>query len=61
MPLETKMVRRLDTVGRIVLPFEFRNSLGWDMSSEISIILQGNTLVLQKCQDDCLVSEKISG
>ena len=40
--------RRLDDLGRIVMPIEYRKVLGIKNKDEIDITLEGNRVVLQK-------------
>lgn len=42
------MVRRLDELGRIVIPIEFRRINNWHYEDEIEIIENGDELVLKK-------------
>lgn len=42
------MVRKLDELGRIVIPIEFRNSRDWKVKDEILIIENDNEIILKK-------------
>lgn len=42
------MVRRLDELGRIVIPIEFRRINNWNHEDEIEIIENGDELILKK-------------
>lgn len=53
--MKIEIIRRLDELGRIVLPREMRNALDWNEDSKISITRQGNRLILQIFQDGCIV------
>ena len=53
--MKQAMVRRLDELGRIVLPVEMRNALGWDETSKIAISRQGDRVVLRAYQNSCVV------
>ena len=53
--MKAEIVRKVDELGRIVLPSDMRNALGWDEKSKISITKQGNRLILQTFQDSCFV------
>jgi len=48
-------VRKLDELGRIVLPAEMRNELGWDGDSRIAISLQDDQLVLRTSRRHCVI------
>lgn len=52
--MENKVVRKIDELGRIVLPQDFRNALSWNTETKIAIIRQGNQLILQPDKDTCL-------
>ena len=38
MAEELRMVRKLDELGRVVLPVETRRSLGWEVRDELEVI-----------------------
>ncbi len=48
------VVRRIDKLGRIVIPVEFRKSLSIQLGEEVEIMLEGNTVVLQKHEERCV-------
>ena len=49
----TGMVRRLDELGRIVLPMEIRTSLGINPKDPLEIFVNGDSIVLKKCAPAC--------
>lgn len=53
--MKSESVRRLDELGRIVLPGEMRNALGWDKDTKISVTQDGERLVLQAYSGSCVV------
>lgn len=53
--MRSEVVRKMDKLGRIILPAEMRNALGWDGETNISISRQGEQLVLQNYQGHCFV------
>ncbi|NLN81677.1 MAG: AbrB/MazE/SpoVT family DNA-binding domain-containing protein [Clostridiales bacterium] len=53
--MKSEVVRKMDELGRIVIPIEMRNALGWDDETKISISRQGERLVLQTYQGSCFV------
>jgi len=47
------IVRRIDEVGRVVLPIEIRNSLEIAEKDPIEIWLDGKNIVLRKYENNC--------
>lgn len=52
--MQNKVVRKIDELGRIVLPQDFKNALAWDTETNIEIIRQGDQLILQTYKDYCI-------
>jgi len=52
---DTGIVRRVDDLGRIVLPMELRRTLGINVRDPMSISLEGERIVVAKHQDSCVV------
>ena len=53
------MVRKLDELGRIVIPIEFRKINDWKTSEEIEIIENGEELILRKYSNkECKICGK---
>jgi transcriptional pleiotropic regulator of transition state genes len=50
---ETGIVRRVDDLGRIVLPMEMRRTLGIGVKDPLSITIEDDRIVLQKHRDAC--------
>lgn len=50
----TGVVRKIDELGRIVLPSELRKVFGIREGDELEISVDGETIMLQKRQDVCL-------
>ena len=48
------IVRKVDKLGRIVIPAEFRKSLSLQLGEEVEIIMEGNTVVLRKYEERCV-------
>lgn len=59
----TGVVRRVDDLGRIVIPMELRRSLGIQVKDPLSISVEGDKIVLQKYRDACIIcgSERLEG
>ncbi len=50
----TGIVRKVDALGRIVLPIELRRILQIDEKDSIEIYVDGNSIMLKKYSDTCL-------
>ncbi len=50
----TGMVRRIDNLGRIVLPIELRRVLDLDKDSALEIFIEGNQVILKKYEPSCI-------
>ncbi|WP_374965978.1 AbrB/MazE/SpoVT family DNA-binding domain-containing protein [Lysinibacillus sp. RS5] len=46
----TGIVRKVDELGRIVLPIELRRSLSIDVKDPVEIFINDNQIILQKYQ-----------
>ena len=44
----TGIVRKVDNLGRIVLPVELRRTHGIDIHSEVEIFVDGDQVILKK-------------
>lgn len=49
----TGLVRKVDSLGRIVLPIELRRSLELEEKDSLEIFVDGNDVVLRKYQPAC--------
>ena len=54
----TGMVRRMDDLGRIVLPAEIRQNMGLEPKDALEIFTDEGRIVLQKYQPACIQSLK---
>ena len=50
----TGMVRKIDELGRIVLPAEIRQSMDINVRDSLEIFTDGGRIVLQKYQPSCI-------
>ena len=50
----TGIVRRVDEVGRIVLPMEIRKSLNIDTRDPVEIFVDSNQIILRKYEPACI-------
>ncbi|MGB4593618.1 MAG: AbrB/MazE/SpoVT family DNA-binding domain-containing protein [Coriobacteriia bacterium] len=52
---DTGIVRRVDDLGRIVIPMELRRTLGINVKDPISISVEGDRVILEKYRDACVI------
>ncbi len=52
---DTGIVRRVDDLGRIVIPMELRRTLGIKVKDPLAIFTEGESIILQKHKDSCAV------
>ena len=50
----TGIVRKLDDLGRIVLPIELRRTLEIEERDPVEIFIEDNTIILKKYQPACI-------
>lgn len=50
----TGIVRKLDELGRVVIPKEIRNKLDIEEKDQIEIYLDGTSIVLRKFETGCI-------
>ena len=50
----TGIVRKVDELGRIVLPIELRRSLDIDVKDALEIYVDGSQIVLKKYEPACI-------
>ena len=50
----TGIVRKVDELGRIVLPIELRRNLDIEVRDALEIYMDGDRIVLQKYQPACI-------
>lgn len=50
----TGIVRRLDELGRVVIPKEIRNKLNIEEKDPIEIYLEGTSIILRKFELGCI-------
>ena len=48
------IVRKVDELGRIVLPIELRRTLDIAVKDAIEIYVEGNTIILKKYEPSCI-------
>lgn len=57
----TGIVRKVDELGRIVLPIELRRTLDIEVRDSLEIYLDGNHIVLQKYENQCVFCNSTRG
>jgi transcriptional pleiotropic regulator of transition state genes len=57
----TGIVRRIDDLGRVVIPKELRRTLGVEAGDPIEIYTNGNDVVLKKYHRGCYLCDSMGG
>jgi len=52
---DTGIVRRVDDLGRIVIPMELRRTLGIKVKDPMAIYVEGERIILTKHKDACAI------
>lgn len=50
----TGIVRKIDELGRIVLPMELRRNLNLNIKDSIEIYVEGDSIILKKYEPCCI-------
>lgn len=50
----TGIIRRVDELGRVVIPIELRNKFGIYEKDPIEIFVDGSSIVLKKYEPNCI-------
>ncbi|MBD5143846.1 MAG: AbrB/MazE/SpoVT family DNA-binding domain-containing protein [Ruminococcus sp.] len=53
----TGIFRRIDSLGRFVLPKELRKTLDINQDDYLQIFLEGDTIILRKNQQKCVICD----
>ncbi|WP_200416150.1 AbrB/MazE/SpoVT family DNA-binding domain-containing protein [Virgibacillus salexigens] len=58
----TGIVRKIDDLGRVVIPKELRRTLDIDIRDEVEVFVEDNKIILKKCNANktCQVTGQIS-
>ncbi|MBW9158900.1 AbrB/MazE/SpoVT family DNA-binding domain-containing protein [Clostridium tagluense] len=51
----TGIVRKVDELGRVVVPIELRRTLGIDIKDALEIYTEDETIILKKYAPDCIL------
>lgn len=54
MVKSTGIVRRVDELGRVVIPIELRNKFGIFEKDPIEIYVDGSSIILKKYEPNCI-------
>ena len=57
----TGIVRRIDELGRIVLPIELRRNMNLDVHDPVEIFLEGDSIVLRRYESSCVFCGETHG
>lgn len=61
---ELSMIRRIDNLGRIVIPVELRRMLDMETGQDLELVIKDDTLVLRRFDPGCSFCggfEKLTG
>ena len=50
----TGIIRKVDELGRVVLPIELRNKFGITEKDPMEIYVDGNSIILKKYEPNCI-------
>ncbi|KAA0752856.1 AbrB/MazE/SpoVT family DNA-binding domain-containing protein [Bacillus sp. AY1-10] len=56
----TGVARKVDELGRVVIPIELRRTLGIAEGTSLEFHVEGENIVLRKQEKSCLVTGKVS-
>lgn len=56
----TGVVRKLDKLGRIVIPIEMRKTLDINLQDPLEIFSEGNSIILRKYAPGCVFCGEVS-
>jgi len=56
----TGMVRKVDELGRVVLPIELRRTLGIAEKDALEIYVDGSSIILKKYEPACIFCDNAS-
>lgn len=55
----TGIVRKVDDLGRVVLPSELRKNLNIDIRDNVEIYVSGESIILKKYHPSCIFCETV--
>ncbi len=57
----TGMTRKVDGLGRIVIPIELKRTMGIKENDTLEIYTDGNRIAMQKYQPGCMICNSMDG
>lgn len=57
----TGIVRKVDELGRVVIPIELRRTLGIDVKDALEIYVDGEKIILKKYEPACIFCTNADG
>jgi AbrB family transcriptional regulator, transcriptional pleiotropic regulator of transition state genes len=55
------VVRRIDDLGRVVIPSEYRKVLGIQLGDHLDMTLEGTGIVLRRIEPSCVFCQSFDG
>ena len=55
----TGIVRRVDNLGRVVLPIELRRTFDINIKDDVEIYIDGDSVVLKKYKESCIFCNNV--
>lgn len=56
----TGIVRKIDELGRVVLPMELRRTLNLNIKDSIEIYVEGDSIILKKYEPCCIFCGEVT-
>lgn len=57
----TGIVRKVDELGRVVIPVELRRTLNIDVKDSLEIFIEGESMILKKYHPSCIFCSEAKG
>lgn len=57
----TGIVRRIDDLGRFVIPKELRDTIGIEIGTSLEVFVDGDTIILRKYEPGCTFCGSLDG
>ena len=57
----TGIIRKVDELGRVVVPIELRNKLNINVKDEVEIYVDGSSIILKKFEPNCIFCGNTKG
>lgn len=56
----TGIIRKIDNLGRMVVPKEIRRTLGWDVGQPIEIFVDDEAVICKSYQPGCVFCDSLT-